>query len=625
MEEKITSEKLPSSSIVLFDSSSKIEDLKKILNKKPRIISFDYESHEILEKNNITHEISDHFVSRDELVNVQNSCYNFAKWFEYDAIKKLIDYEGINLGLLIQVELNYFLVQFVKKFVEITKIFNQNRQAHFIASPALFDSIKLHTSVTKLNSNIISQDFYYDVVKIPVNIKGHNFTIRFSKDRFNKLKKIFEITLKLLLGSPKIEKTKKTILAIEFDTIRYKKIFENIPNTQLNLIVFNRRRPAIWNTETFSIIKNSGCSIITSYSLMDKTLKYRVKECLSASNSKIQSLWELDNFFESFFSINGISFWQILRPLFKELFTKRAFEVIPEIEMTKRLFEKYHFDSILVWLEIGSTEQIVVKLAKRFGIKIILLQHGLFYDSDSQGAYNMNKFQGVYPIDADKYVVWGKIEEKHQIKRGTQHEKLTVLGSPLYDDIFNIVQENDLKNFVLLATSGPVKENAIDLTVETIQKNRQTIRKICEVVTKMNKKLVIKLHPSQDEFNPVEMVKEISPNITVQNTGDIAKLIKACDIFVTIDASTVILDAHMLKKPVISVLVKDSDYGTPSVLTDSCILTNMDDFEKTLQKVFTDENFRKTMIEKGTAYTNEYLVNQSNASIELLRFLSDYD
>ncbi len=613
-----------SNSIVLFDSTSKLDDLEKILDENLTIISFDYESHELLAKNKIAHEISDSFVSRNELINIQNICYGYVKWFENDEFKKLLDYDGINLGLLIQVELNYFLVSFVKKFFEVTNIFRQNKLANFFASPILSEFIKSYTnSVTKLNSRENTQVFYYDTLKIPLKIGKHDFIVQMSKNQFDMLKKIFDALVSALLGPRRLDNGKKTTLIVEFNPLHYKKLIENLSNVPLNLMIFNRRKPIIWNFKSFSIVKRSGCGVITTNSILDNTVKKRIKERLPEINTRIQSLWTYDDFFKSFFSINGVSFWESFKPIFTNLFTKRAFESVSEIEMAKRIFEKYSLNSILVWSEIGSTEQILVKLAKRFGIKVVLLQHGLFYDSESESAYNMNKFQGVYPIDADKYVVWGKIEEKHQIKQGTPNEKLMVLGTPLYDEIVDTATKNDLGSYILLATSGPVKENAFDLTIETIEKNRQTIKKICEVVSKMNKKLVVKLHPSQDEFDPSDLTKEINSNIVVKKTGSISQLAKSCDIFIMIDASTAILDAHLLMKPVISVLVKDSDYGIPSVLSQSCLLTDVDNFETTLQKVLTDENLRKSMIEKGTAYTKEYLMNQGSASTELLKFLSD--
>jgi hypothetical protein len=610
--------------VMLVDSTTTIDVIKKILQQEKikEIISFDYESHKLLKQSNIPHVISDNFSSRNELIEIQNNCYEYVKWFEDDKIKQLTDYDGVNLGLLIQTELNYFLVQFVKKFFEIAKVFTKNNSATFFTSPTLFESIKIHTnSVIKINSENNIGSFYYDTLKIPLKIGERTITLRLSKNQFNILRKISD-SISGLLSNYRLDKNKKTILLVEFNPLRFKKFFENLSTVPLNFLMINRQKPAIWNFSSFSILRRSGCGIISTNSMSDKITKNRIKEKLPGVNSQIQSMWKYDDFFRSFFSMRGISFWEALKPFFKDLFTKRALESISEIEMAKRIFEKHKFDSILIWSEIGPIEQILVKLAKRSGIKIILLQHGLFYDSESVGANNMNKFQGIYPVDADRYVIWGKVEEKNQIKHGTPMEKLMVLGSPLYDEIPDVEKEDNLHDYILLATSGPVKENALDLTIETIEKNQQTIKKICEVITKMNKKLIIKIHPSPDEFDPSDMAKEISRDIIVTKTGDIGKLTRSCDVFIVVDASTVILDAHLLKKPVISVLVKDSDYGVPSVLNQSCLLTDMNNFEITLKKVLTDEDLRKTMIEKGTIYVNEYLVNQGTASTNLLKFLN---
>lgn len=582
---------------------------------------FDYKSHYILyKKNNIKHKISDDFVTRDDLVQVQNKCYDFVKWYETNPQSSLIEYEGINLGSTIEVELNYFLISFVKNFVEIAKIFTRNSDTTFIVSTKFYEFILLFTnSVTKLETQITNNhNFYYDSINTSLKISSHNFNLHLSKSQFDKLKKLFEITLDLFFHPKKTNN--KTSLLVEFNTISYKKIFETLPNIDLNLILYNRRRPAIWNLETFSIIRKSGCRIVTDHALMDANTENKVRNIIQRMELNIKSIWDDDIFYTSFFLINGISFWKILKPILMNLFNKRFVQAISEIEMTKNLLKKYKFNAILVWSEIGSTERIVVKLAKRFGIPIVLLQHGLFYDSDSDGAYRMNKFQGAFPVYTDKYVVWGRIEEKHQLQHDLSNKKLEVLGSPLHDNIFS-VSESKYQDYILLATSGPVKENALDLTVDTIEKNKQAIKKICEVVSKMNKNLIIKLHPSPDEFDPSEMIRQINPKITILKTDNIVPLIKSCRIFIMIDASTVILDAHLLRKPVISVLVKDSDYGIPSVLQNSCVATNIENFENVFTQVLTDEFYCKTLIDKGTNYVNEYLVNQGTASEKLLSFL----
>lgn len=614
------------STILLVDLTINISEIKKILEKETihTIISFDYESHILLQKNKIPHILSDSFVTRNDLVNIQNKCYDYVKWFENDELKRLIDYEGINLGASIQIELNYFLVPFVKKFVEVLKIFKQHNSASFFTSPVLYQFIRLHTnSVSKLNSLQNIPVFYYDTLKIPLKFGKYDLTFRISKRQFNTLARVFDRFISTLLRPQQPDNEKKTTLIVEFDPIRYKNLFEELPKVAHNFMIYNRRKPAVWNFQSLSVVRSSGCRTVTTNSILDDVVKQRISKNLVEVQTNIQLLWKFDDFFQSFFSIEGFSFWTVLESAFKDLFTKRALELIPEIEMAKKIFQKYKIDSILILSEIGSTEQIMVKIAKLCGVKVVLLQHGLFYDSESDGAYKMNKFQGVYPSDADKYVIWGSVEEKHQIKRGTPNEMLAVLGNPLYDDVSNNNEEHDKQDYILLATSGPVKENALDLTIETVEKNQKTIQKICQIVSGMNKKLIIKIHPSPDEFDPTALAKQIDPNIVIKKTGNIDSLIKNCEVFVMIDASTVILDAHLLKKPVISVLVKDSDYGIPSVLSQSCLLTDMNGFEQTLSKLLSDRQFKKAIIEKGTSYAEIYLTNLKTASMKLVRLLTE--
>lgn len=290
--------------LMLVDSSTTIAEIKKILQQEKikEIISFDYESHKLLKQSNIPHVISDNFSSRNELIEIQNNCYEYVKWFEDDAIKQLTDYDGVNLGLLIQTELNYFLVQFVKKFFEITKVFTKNNTATFFASPTLFEFIKIHTnSVKKINSENNYVPFYYDALKIPLKIGSHTITLRLSKNQFNILRKISDSISGLLLSNYRLDKNKKTILLVEFNPLRYKKFFENLSIADHNFLMVNRQKPTVWNFHSFSILRRSGCGVINSNSMFDKITKNRIKKKLPEINSQIQSMWKYDDFFQSFF------------------------------------------------------------------------------------------------------------------------------------------------------------------------------------------------------------------------------------------------------------------------------------------------------------------------------------
>ena len=589
-----------------------------------KIISLDFDAHHTLQSKNVEHDVSDIFLNNHDLREIQKLSYKFAKWFNNDPFSKILEYEGINLGLLTQVEFNYFLVQFIKFFYEISRIFEQYSDYTFYTSKSLYEL----TSIFSNKVNIIGDDinseenFYYDSVRIPLQIGQRTFRIKTSKNTYEKLQHFFNKITNFMFSPKESDfKNKNSILLVEFDTIRFKNIFNEASAANLNLVGYSRRRPAIWNSESYSIIKNSGTKILSPSIIQDRQLDEIVKNDVKIVDSIISSLFKNEKSLENFFTIDKKSIWPALKESFKLLIEKRFHEFILEIQMSKKILQNYKFTSILVWSEIGSTEQIMVKLAKIFGINVVVLQHGLFFDSDEEGAFDMNEFQGVFPHDADYYVVWGDIEKNHAIKGGIKSDRIFSLGSPIFDNLPSTKSLSE--GYVLLATSGPVKENAFDLTVNSIEKNRQVIREVCRVVNKMNKKLVIKIHPSPDEYDPTELAQSINSEFIVFKTGDISDLISNSSVFVVVDVSTVMLNAQIMGKPIISIITKDSDYGFPSIITSqSCVSINVDDFEKTLKSILTDKFYSESLIKSGKEYSKQYVCNQGESATKLLEFLT---
>jgi UDP-N-acetylglucosamine 2-epimerase len=198
------------------------------------------------------------------------------------------------------------------------------------------------------------------------------------------------------------------------------------------------------------------------------------------------------------------------------------------------------------------------------------------------------------------------------------------LGSPSLDGHFDqSAHVSDMsEDYVLLATSSPTNNFVSDLTMQTREQYEESIKIICKVVRKMNKKLIIKLHPFSEEMNISGMINEIDPTIQIIKNADFVSLVKSCQIFVTIDMSTTILEAQIFQKPVITLTVKNYGFGDPEVLrTNSCISTNMDNFEKVLMKVMEDPAYKKNITENGTNFLNNYISNQGKASEKISEFL----
>ena len=618
-----------SKSIILFDSVSDYDDLDEIASKnKSKIISFNYDTHKILKDKKIHHEISDNYLSKKDLRTIQKTAYSISEWFNADVISKYIYYNGVNLGSLIQDELINILVNYIKKVFELFKISKEFTNSTFISSHTCCKIMKNFSKKINefKNSNTENlQPFPLDSIKIKMKIgtKNHSMEFGISKNLFKKLKSVSEKSSKFLLSkNNSIGETSKNILIVEFNPIQYQSFFEQMPDSKLNFLIYNRRRPAFWNFQSYNLIKRSGCLAETENSLLDAKLKKIILNGKRQIEIKISDLFSKESFFKSFFSLEEISFWPTFKEFFQEYFRKRALEFIQEVELTKKLMEKYDFSSILILSEAGLHERIALQLAYQKQIPVCLVQHGINYNTKE--SYDMNVAKGALPIKSDYYLCWGRISGEYSKKMEIKSEKVHPIGSAVFDGVTFDEQKCSKKDHVLLATGSPTKEHASDLTVEIIEKNMDAVKKICQVVTKYNKKLIIKTHPSPDEFDPSFIAKQVNPEIKVIKEGRISPLIQSCDLLIINDLTSPILDAYILKKPVISLRVTDNGWGIPTAFkNNSCIVTDLEKFDDDLKNVLNNESVRNQLIIDGEKSSKEYLAYQNNGSNKLITFLEE--
>ena len=602
-------------SIILIDSKSDLEIIEKTTDEKI-IITFDYDSHIKLLDKKINHEISDNYLDNNDLIEIEKKLQLFSFWFKEKSIQDILNYNGVNLGQLFYPELHNLLVPFLKKFFEIKNIYLKYKEANFLASSNLNEFLKVFSNTIKKSSDgIKSIEFLYDSHKIPIKIGKNNYSVDISRSNFHRFKNIFEKIIHQLFGPTKEKCKKNSILLIECDTIRYRKIFENLPKFQLNLMLFNRRRPVIWNKTSFSIIQKSKCSILTRKIIKNDYHK-DVENGIIQISKKIKLL-KNQSFFKNYFFIENFSFWELLKPVFFELTEKRMKDAIEEIEITKHVFETCNFKAIVIWSEHGFNEQIVVQLAKKYNIKIILVQHGIYHDS--KDSFDMNKFKGVLPIYSELFFVWGNLTKNYALDYGIAKNRIIEIGSPIHDLTWEMKKGIESKN-ILLALP-PITENIIDdLKIETIDNYKSSIKKIYQICKKNNKKLIIKDHPAPSKINLDEYIKKIDPDIVLIKSGNIAEFIKKCSVLITIDISTSMLDAQIFNKPIISILIKDVPQNESQIIKSNSFveMKNIDDLDHVLLRLLSDNENRKKQIIGQQDFLKKYLVNLGTASDKFL-------
>ena len=624
MEKKL---EMQEKTIIIFDNPSDFHELSTLMKKQSlEIITTNYLTHELLTNKNIEHKISDEYITNEERKYIQKRSYELSDWYNHPEIKNQLMYEFVNLGSLIKSELINILVNFIKKSYEIHQITINHKDKKIICSESIEKTLSLFTknfSVLLKNSKSVEFTPLDSLkVKYPIGFKKFNYEITISKKNFKKLKNFSEkISNNLIKTKYQSDNKLKHVLFSEFNTFDYRKF---LSKNDVPFIIYNRRQPAYWNKETFSLIKNSNLILENENTLSSSTLTKKANEEFSLLEKNIEKLFLHNPIFSQIFDTNKFSFWDAIKENFLQLFKIRIHENIYEIELVKKLLQKYNFSSIIINNNVGPHEQILSQLGKHFDIQIILNQHGLIFDTEN--GFEMNLHHGVLPKKSDISLVWGKIDHTYQKKCNIFPKKIIETGTPLYDEIHNTHPAIEKKDYVVLATSGPTKEKVFDLTVSTIQKNIDTIESVCKLTSKLNLNLIIKVHPDPAEFDPTELAHKINPNIKIIKNGHFSSIIKNANFVIVIDFSTVILDCHLLKKPVISLPVKDNGYNLPYALTNSsCICSNLENLEQDICNL-KNENFRNKLIENGIKSASDYLSFQKNSSekfSELLLELSD--
>lgn len=598
--------------ILLVDSTLDLELIKK-QSLASKIISLDYDTHRTLLHNKIEHDVSDTFLLNTELEEIQDYAYQFSNWSTNPKIKDDLLYSNVNIGRLFYVELYVFLLEFLKKFIEIYRIYTQFSDHKFLISDINSKIIQMFTNdveIIKTKNN--TQQFYYD----SITFESKYLKIKMSRTNYLKVKNYLDKLSKSFLNS---KVTHNNIMLVEFNTVFYKKLFYKLKD---HILFFGLRRPSIWNMESYSVISKSNSQLISTYDLLDDELKNKIINETKLMREKINKLLANSDFFTSFFTINGVSIWNALKPSLSSLIDRHIEESISYIEIIQKSITKFKPSKLLILSESGPAEQIIISKAKELVIPIVLLQHGNFHDNPNGHKYN--QFTGSVLSDSDQFLVWGNSMLKYAREYNLPISRMHALGSCLHDRAFEIAKKQTVnKNFILISAQGPLNMHVMDHTIKANEEYEKIIEKICKISTKLNKKLVIKLHPYEDDNYESEIAQKIEPTIKVLKNGDALELIRSCDFMISVGTSisSIVYDAHILKKPVLRIPFGDwfgqPDQSRPS----SCYNVDIDELEFTIVKLSTDQAFRKKILDDGYVFINNCLSNHNDAAKHIANFL----
>lgn len=606
---------------------SKITDYNK--NK---VISFDMTAHSALSKLGIVHEKVENYID----INDQNLIDKLVidkshEWYKQEGISDFLQFENLNLGSLLELEITSYFLPIMKNFVGVIRIIEQEKPLLISASPLLASMIKIidknNKIVVQSHTAKITASLVLDRIAISINIGGKLFTIWISRNLAIKIKNIMESLTNMIFNikfNLHSASNKKSIMLIDFNPMLYGDLLKELLRLDKNVILLNERRPAVWNLQSLKNVRQCKCKVLRLKDFLNPKLQSIIINKQNELQTRIKEM-SLNNKLEEYFSIAGHSFWSSVKENFVSMCLERFNEAIERFELSKELFEKIDVACMLILYAVAPEEKVIIHVAQRFKIPGLILQHGVY--PQIQNTERSRILFNIIPLTDIKHVLWGKETQEYFLQLGVKDDDIVLVGSPRHDEFFRIKIKCKNRGFILLAY-GYISETYLGIDTNALKQYENLLREVCKISVNIpNKKLIIKMHPGQSiAYDLNHIIHAVNPSTPIYKTQYILDLMKDCDVLVSLGPSTILLEAMILDKPTITFAIDPQWYYDDKIFKSGATLLvkTPKDFEDALNNVLFNSEFRNELLQKGKKFVNEYLINHGNSSEFLASFINDH-
>jgi len=618
--------------LIFVESPTDLLKINKniLISKNSKIFSFNIYVHKILEEEKIIHEIAENYLDENDKVKIFDSAISHYTW--YDRISSTnLELEGVNLlGMLDTAELHQFFINGITFFLIIKRIIEKEKPKKIIVPESRLKIIKSLFDVeieTYTNKSI--NYLAWDRIEIKFNIGKLPISFHISRNLYAKLKGIFESLICKFFNLWFNFNANKTILLLEFDPSTYNDLLIALSKYNKNILLYNRRRSAVWNLRSIRSIFNSKSKLL-NFKKLELQLKTQISSLTNHYAYELKKIWQDENVSELFL-LEGLSFWHCIKDQLIDTYDKRIHEYVSLVLVSKYLLNNVNIGCILSLNVVGETEKSILSVNME-KIHSIMLEHG--YANWIPQTSRLDVLS-MYPLINDKIAVWGETQKKYLIDhRKFEHDKVLTVGSPKHDYVFKIIPKptNNSKKVILL-TLHPITQITGHTDTNSYVRFENLLTKFCITIKKMSDvKVIVKLHPSQDKHNDdiIEFFKKTDPSIPIYHLKPIIDLITTCDALVSVspegfDPSTVILDSIILGKPTMNIVLDDNLYDFQYV-KDRAVLSISDnsDIESSLHDILFNDEIRNNLVQNGRNHIKNYLSNPGTASEYFARIINEF-
>ena len=621
-------------SLIILDSSIQFDEFKKFSMENTTFIAADYETHKKLADSNTKHELLDNYLQKKERIELYDFVLSKYTWYENLTRKSDFEFNNINiLSLMSPLEFHEFVLTVLIKLSSIKNVINSKNPNEIFVSEKFLkyvelvqDKNKIHTFDSNLNNE---KGFLTDKIELRFNILSKPCTFYISKKNYSSLKKIYE-NFFCKINNLWLDKNtlKEIILLVEFNTSTYEEMIRTLSKSKKQVVVLNKRRSAIWNKKSIRILKSNNVKILDPDKFFDLRTNPEFLLERKRLNENLHELWKSNELF-SIFSIGQFSFWPLIQDRLQKIYGYRLDDYLKFIFQSRNFLTKLNIKKIICLGESGETENILLQSIEN-DVDSILLQHSFLHYNPKLGniqwRYDDQKMIG---LKSKKLLVWGNndldyFSEQSLIKK----ENIIISGSPRHDN-FSKKKTSNSKN-ILIALS-PISDRSGLGDVNVIIKYNEFLVEMINVLKGFDdSKIIVKLHPGENPHNSIllDHLKDIS-DITIYQTKNSKDLIIDCDLLINVspelyDSSTIMLEGLILGKPTIHVILDDEFSEIIPLEYPIIQVHKMSDLKDKTEKIFNNDDFRKTLLQKILRELNKYLSYQNNSSSRILELFENY-
>lgn len=614
--------------VLVKENFDETEQTLKIFNKKETlVISLDYESHKQLDNLKIKHTPFEKYLEKNDFKIIGETALTIdTSWYKNQKIQDSITFDKINFGWLLEQDLHLYLLAVITTFISLIKIKHKEKNfKKIIVSDVILNMTKTIFSEYEINTlevkNPETQMFTFDIFAVKYNIGRFPITLRIPRRYFFLLHKIYDKSFIPLfqIFFTHFNKNKSSILLLDFNPTKEDEFLRCLRKKNINILLLNRRRTAIWNIKSFLSVKNTNSIPITYEKYLNSHDKTDIKILINKMQFNLKSLFTDDKLFSKIFSIYDYSFWPHIKNHFENFCFDRFSEAICEMIGSRKLFSNVSPSIILHFFGVALQEKIIIHEAKKQNISSIMLQHGapfIFFP----GLAESNPISGTLPIYNEKMAVWGNMMKEYALMNGMNEDDIIVSGSTRHDSYFKENYQNNESGIILVALLPYFFKSAEDQSISSFKKYEESLKIICNVLKKIkDRKKIIKLHPTDMKFNSIiiePIIRNIDPSIQIVVEADLTKLIPSASVVITQGLTTFILDSNVFHKPTVTLVYDHKEFMSKLSHGYSKLFENHDHkkFEEYVHDLLENEKIRNENIRKGIEFLHSYLSNHGTAS-----------